>query len=46
MKLIPFKIEKAIIEIEVIENRNFEFLLTTKEVAKGYGVSIENIRSQ
>ena len=33
-------------DIQVIENIDFDFLLTTKEVAKGYGVSVENIRSQ
>jgi prophage antirepressor-like protein len=33
-------------ELQIIEHKEFEFLLTTKEVAKGYGVSIENIRSQ
>ncbi|EJF06521.1 prophage antirepressor [Thiovulum sp. ES] len=46
MQTIPFQNGNNLIEIEVIENDNFEFLLSTKEVAKGYGVSIENIRSQ
>jgi prophage antirepressor-like protein len=46
MQIIPFQNGDNLIEIEIIENDNFEFLLSTKEVAKGYGVSIENIRSQ
>jgi hypothetical protein len=41
-----FKYEQEILEIEVLPDQAHEFLLTTAEVAKGYGVSIENIRSQ
>jgi prophage antirepressor-like protein len=46
MQTMEFNFQNQKIEIDIIENNNFEFLLTTKEVAKGYGVSIENIRSQ
>ena len=42
MQIIKFEDDK----IEITANKKFDFLLTTKEVAKGYGVSVENIRSQ
>ena len=42
MQILKFENE----DIEIIEDSKFDFLLTTKEVAKGYGMSVENIRSQ
>lgn len=34
----------AELSVTVIPNENYEFLMTTKEVAHGYGVSPQNIR--
>jgi len=40
MQTLQFEYE----DIEIHQNNTFDFLLTTKEVAKGYGVSESNIR--
>jgi prophage antirepressor-like protein len=42
VKIFEFKSEK--IELEIIEDKKFEFLLSNLEVARGYGVSEGNIR--
>jgi len=34
------------IELDIFENRDFEFLISNSDVAKGYGVSEDNIRMQ
>ncbi len=41
-----FKYDNDNLEIDIIKNNKHEFCLTANEVAKGYGVSIENVRSQ